>query len=151
MIPDSDTPASTSPVNVLKQEVEPTNDITDLSFEQIMLNENTGQFDYTNEESSTADSFHENLPENYEHESNCANGNQIEHSISKSSECLPMMNGNNREIENLQIELLQKQIRVQDLMAAELEAKIERTRQLVKLEAAESELRCREICKRLEP
>lgn len=56
---------------------------------------------------------------------------------------------NAQDVQELQVQLLKKQIEVQDLMATELRCKIERTQQLIKMDAVESELRCKEIAKRI--
>lgn len=121
-------------VNDVKEE--PLPDVPDLSFEQIMFNDNADQFNYANEDSSS-DSLSENRSK---FQSNSTFQPMTEHSNDSSN---PVM-------QQLQIDLLKRQIEVQELMATELKIKIERTRQLMKMEVAESELRCKEISKRLE-
>lgn len=50
--------------------------------------------------------------------------------------------------DDLQIQLLRKQIEVQDLLAMEVRAKIEKINQQMELEKRESELRCKDMQKR---
>lgn len=110
-------------MNMLKEE--PSIENSQLTIEEVIINDNAGQFNYANEETSSNDTFYNSAPPN-------------------------SSNVNSTEIQELKIQLLKKQIEVQELMAAELKAKIERTQQLMKMETAESELRCKEIQKRLE-
>lgn len=131
---------------------------SDLSFEQIMVNE-TNEFDYTVEDTSSMDSFHESTAQNHSFHHPRAKrsrlSNQVpplfqlngisNHSIESSA-----IANSNTEIHELQIQLLKRQIEVQELMATEIKAKIERTKHLMQIDAAESELRCKEIAKRLE-
>lgn len=128
---------------------EPSSDNPDLSFEQIMVNDGD-QLNYIHEDSSTNDSFqksHQSL-----HTPPLVNSYKSPNTYS-----LPLqtneqhtVTGGNPMIQKLKMELLRKQIDVQELMATELKVKIERTKQLMQMEAQESELRCQEISNRLQ-
>lgn len=131
---------------------------SDLSFEQIMVNE-PNEFDYTVEDTSSMDSFHESTAQNHSFHPQQAKrprlSNQVpplfqSNGISNHSLESPAIVNSNTEIHELQMQLLKRQIEVQELMATEIKVKIERTKQLMQIDAAESELRCREIAKRLE-
>lgn len=120
------------PVTVVKSE--PIDD-TNLSFEEIMVNEGAGQFNYEREDSNQSDSYREMQTQ--------AQGSVPLQSVNNSKR-------SDRTIQRLQIELLKRQIEVQELMATELKVKIDRNQQLMKMEAEESALRCQEIAKRLQ-
>lgn len=138
----------------------------DLPFEEIMVNDNSGPFNYNIDESSSMDSFHENVPQNQTFHPPPAKRTRLStqippsfqsNGISSNSFPSPATTNTNSEIHQLQIQLLKKQIEVQnrqievqELMAQELKVKIERTQQLMKIDATESELRCKEIIKRFE-
>lgn len=106
-----------------------------MSFEQIMVNDNSNQFNYAHEDSSSIDStsnhsFHESEAQN--HRKPCKQSrdrlkSNIKPPIIQTSDDLAT--NSNPEIQQLQIELLKRQIEVQEL-------KIERTRQLMKMEVA---------------
>lgn len=136
--------------NVSKSE--PPTDISDLSFEQIMVNDtNVGdRLNYIHEDSSTNGSFHESHPSL--HTPSLVNNDKAAHTYSLLSQTNEQhsVNSTNPMIQHLQMELLRKQIEVQELMATELKVKIERTKQLMQMDAQESELRCQEISKRLQ-
>lgn len=120
---------------------EPMTDVPDLSFEQIMVNDNADEFNFAQEDSSSNSLFQESSSQN--HISDAPNPSILTMNGNQSD-------SNNPTIEQLQIDLLKRQIEVQELMATELRVKIERTRQLMKMEMAESELRRKEISNRLE-
>lgn len=133
-----------APAKSVKQE--PSADVTDMSFEQIMVNDDSDRFNYAHEDSSSNDAssneyFHETEAHSQPNQYKPPNNHYKSNTIPSSS---------NPEIQKLRIELLKKQIVVQSLMATELKFKINRTRQLMKMEAAESKLRCQEIAKRMQ-
>lgn len=145
---------------------EPTIENAELPFEEIMFNENDDQFNYTVEDTSSMDSFSASTSQNHslqpppakrtKHSSTVppsfqSNGipttsNGVQ-STSKSADILQDLQV---QLLKRQIEFQEKQIKVQELLAKELEVKIEREQQQIKIDAAESELRCKEISKRLE-
>lgn len=145
--------------DTLTKEEQPVDNV-DLPFEEIMVNNNSDQFHFNAGESSSLDSFHETTLQNDPFHPPPPKRTRLSHQIPPSFQS----NGstattgysNESEIQELQIQLLKrqievqnKQIQVQELMAKEIEAKIERTKQLMRMDAAESELRCREISKQL--
>lgn len=137
--------------NTFKQE--PQIDHPDLTFEEIMVNGNSDPFNYTVEDTSSIDSFHESAPhpnKDFQPPSAKRPRQSIQGPSSFQSNGVPTTMTNNSDILQLQIQLLKRQIEVQELMATELRVKIQRAQQLMQMEAAESQLRCREIEKRLE-
>lgn len=136
---------------------EPSIENADLAFEEIMVNENNDQYNYNIDESSSMDSFQRSIPQNQTMPSPPpAKRTRLSTQVPPSFQANSTKN-HNSDMHELQIQLLKRQIEVQDkqielhqLMAKELQVKIERTEQLMKLDAAESKLRCKEIAKRLE-
>ena len=139
---------------------EPPIENVDLPFEEIMVNDNADQFNFNIDESSSMDSLNETAPQsNQPFHPPPPKRTRLPHQVPpsfQSNGCTATTSHNNAEIHELQIQLLKrqievqnKQIEVQELMAKEIEAKIERTKQLMRMDAAESELRCREISERL--
>lgn len=124
---------------------------TDLSFEEIMVNENP-ELNYTVEDTSSMDSFNADTAQNHKLPLLPAKRQRLSNQVPPTLQSNGVSATTNRssELQELQVQLLKKQIEVQELMAAELKAKIQRTQQLMQMEAAESELRCKEITKRLE-
>ncbi|XP_055306364.1 uncharacterized protein LOC129570691 [Sitodiplosis mosellana] len=153
LIMDTSVPVATNPV---KQE--PPVENSDLSFEEIMVNENNDQFNYAADDTSSMDSFHQSTSQNqsFHHPKSPsahpppAKRMRLADQASLQFNGIPATINNSSEIQELQIQLLKRQIEVQELMAVELKAKIERTQQLMRMDAVESELRCKEITKRLE-
>ncbi|XP_055306381.1 uncharacterized protein LOC129570702 [Sitodiplosis mosellana] len=146
-----------TPVQAIKEE--PSIENTGLPFEELMANDNSDQFNFNIAESSSLDSFNEttapNQPLHPPPPKRTKQSNQLP-PLFQSNGTSASANTNS-EIQELQIQLLKRQIEVQDkqievqeLMAEELRIKIKRTQQLMKMDTAESELRCREISKRLE-
>lgn len=151
---------------VLPIKEEPLLENTDLPFEEIMVNDNSDQFNYNIDESSSMDSFHDNTLQNQTFHPPPAKRTRLStqippsfqsNGISRHNFSSPATINTNSEIHQLQIQLIKKQIEVQNrqievqaLMAEELKVKIERTQQLMKIDAVESELRCKEMKKRIE-
>lgn len=128
---------------------------TELTFEQILINENVNQYNCPSEESSSMDSFDKITTPNQSSNNNIPPAKRKKQSKIDSFQfngsSSNMMNHHNApDVQELQVQLLRKQIEVQELMATELRCKIERTQQLIKMDAIESELRCKEITKRIE-
>lgn len=123
-------------------------EMPDVPFEEIMLNGNTEQFNCSNEDSSTCDSFHNGT--NHSIRSQPAKHKKSRNEDPSASHSIEHHTESSNPMAQLQMDLLKSQIAVQELMAVELKLKIERTQKLMKLEAAESELRCEEIRKRLQ-
>ena len=127
---------------------EPPAESSDLPFEQIMVSENNDQYDYSVDDTSSTDSFHESISPNQTFQppppKRLRQADQVPPSFQSNG--IPTSS----QIQELQTQLLRRQIEVQELMAVELKAKIERTHQLMRMDAIESELRCREMKKRLE-